>query len=388
MKIQYMVALTLVLLLSADAVFGEKREALVIGNAAYADGPLRNPVNDAKDMEKALLGYGFSVVSAYNADRRQMRDVIRTFGERIRQGGVGLFYYAGHGLQVDGENYLVPIGTRVFAEDEVEDECLRASSVLRKMETAGNRLNIIILDACRNNPFARKFRSTSRGLARMDAPSGSILAYATAPGKTAADGEGRNGLYTEKLLHYMKTPDLEIGQLFRKVRQGVMEESGNRQVPWESSSLTGNFYFLPEEGAASEKSREEVPDKGYGKSDGRISSGAKTDPTTEKESPKKRQPVVSQVHFTADNISAQVRPRWWKWTVFLVGEEQYLNQVNCVEYTLHPTFPNPVRTVCRKGDNRYPYALSAAGWGVFTIRIRVFLRSGETYSLSHDLKFR
>ncbi|MEW5723067.1 MAG: caspase family protein [Thermodesulfobacteriota bacterium] len=233
--------------LSAGAAWGEEEQrlALVIGNGSYESGPLRNAVNDAEDMARALSDLGFTVIKSLDADRTRMREDIRVFGDRLKKGGVGLFYYAGHGLQVNGENYLVPLGARVQREDEVEDECLMVSAVLRKMETAGNRLNIIILDACRDNPFARSFRSSQQGLARMDAPTGSLLAYATAPGSVASDGSGRNGVYTSMLLKLMKVPDLEILDLFRQVRVGVMAETGDRQVPWESTSLTGRFYFLP-----------------------------------------------------------------------------------------------------------------------------------------------
>ncbi|MCK4815786.1 caspase family protein [bacterium] len=226
----------------------EKRIALVIGNGSYKSSPLANPVNDAHDMAAALKRSDFKVMKAINANRREMRRAIRRFGDEINKGAVGLFYYAGHGIQVNGENYLVPIGAGVYGEDEVEDECLNVSSVLRKMESAGNRLNIIILDACRNNPFGRSFRSSTLGLAKMDAPTGSILAYATAPGSVAADGTGRNGLYTSKLLKHMMKPGLKIEEFFKQVRIDVRNDTGKRQVPWESSSLTGDFYFISERG--------------------------------------------------------------------------------------------------------------------------------------------
>ena len=221
----------------------------MIGNGDYEFNPLVNPVNDANDMAAALKKSNFTVIKIINATRQEMRQSIRRFGEAIVEGdAVGLFYYSGHPIQVEGENYLVPIGAGVYGEDEVEDECLKVSSVLRKMETARNRLNIIILDACRDNPFGGGFRSSTRGLAKMDAPIGSIFAFSTAPGSVAADGTGRNGLYTSVLLRHMLTPSLEIGQLFRRVRIEVMAASEDKQVPWESSCLTGNFYFSPGRG--------------------------------------------------------------------------------------------------------------------------------------------
>ena len=235
------------------------RIALVIGNGDYKSSPLANPVVDANDMAAALEKCRFSVMKRTNANRKEMRQVIRDFGNRIKGGGTGLFYYAGHGIQVNGVNYLVPVGAEVFSEDEVEDECLKVSSVLRKMEAAGNDLNVIILDACRNNPFGRSFRSGNKGLAKMDAPTGSILAYATAPGSVAADGSDKNGLYTSRLLKQMLTPGLKIEELFKKVRADVMITSARKQVPWESSSLVGDFYFIPERGISVVKRPEAEP---------------------------------------------------------------------------------------------------------------------------------
>ena len=223
----------------------EKRFALVIGNSEYLKFPtLRNPANDAADMARALKQTGFEVDVILNATRDEMLNAVREFGEKIKGGGVGLFYFAGHGVQVKGENYLVPVDAAMEFEDEVEDGAVKASAVLRKMETAGNRLNIVILDACRNNPLPSAGRSADRGLARMDAPRGSLLVYATAPGSTASDGEGRNGLFTSKLITHLMTPGQSIESLLKRVRVDVMEASGERQVPWNASSLTGEFYFV------------------------------------------------------------------------------------------------------------------------------------------------
>ncbi len=221
----------------------ERRVALVIGNSAYANAPLRNPVNDAQDMAKVLRGLGFRVIHKSNVDRKTLRRSFREFRERLHTDTVGLFYFAGHGMQVAGRNYLIPVGADVAGEDEIPDEAVAAAAVLRKMESAGNRMNIVILDACRNNPFARSFRSGSRGLARMDAPVGSIVAYATAPDSVAADGAGRNGVYTKHLLTAIQTPELSIEYMFKQVRNRVIEETGGSQTPWEESSLRGNFYF-------------------------------------------------------------------------------------------------------------------------------------------------
>src|SRR5712691_9459716 len=223
----------------------ERRTALVIGNSAYAESPLANPVNDATDIANALQQMGFAVTPLLNADLRRMRDAIETFRKQLRPGVVGLFYFAGHGLQVKGENYLVPIGAQIARDQDVEFETVDVRRILGVMEEADNGINIIILDACRNNPFARSLRSSQRGLAVTQAITGSLIAYATAPGSVAADGSGRNGVYTSHLLQNMRIPGLPIEQVFKNVRICVMKETGNKQTPWESSSLTGNVAFIP-----------------------------------------------------------------------------------------------------------------------------------------------
>lgn len=219
------------------------RYALVIGNSAYGDKPLKNPANDARDVSRALQRLGFAVQLKTDVGQRAMEDAIRDFGLKLKRGGVGIFYYAGHGLQVQGVNYLVPVGARLGSESDAKYECVDAGRVLGKMEDAGNELNIVILDACRNNPFTRGFRSVDQGLARMDAPTGSLVAYATAPNSVASDGSGQNGLYTKYLLDNINTPGVPIEEVFKRVRIGVMNETGKKQVPWESSSIAGYFYL-------------------------------------------------------------------------------------------------------------------------------------------------
>ncbi|TIH18475.1 caspase family protein [Marinifilum sp. JC120] len=225
------------------AVKGE-RYALVIGNSAYKNAPLKNPANDARDMGNTLRRLGFNVILVNNGRLRDMEQAMDRFYASLQKGGVGLFYYAGHGMQVGGRNYLIPVDATVKSESDVRYECLDAGRILGKMEDAGNALNIVILDACRNNPFARSFRSAQRGLARMDAPTGSIVAYSTAPGSVAADGSGRNGVYTKYLLQFLMQPGLDISDVFFYTRKGVVQETGGGQVPWESSSLVDRFYFL------------------------------------------------------------------------------------------------------------------------------------------------
>ena len=156
---------------------------------------------------------------------------------------MGLFYYSGHGVQVDGDNFLVPIDADYEYKEEVSDVCVNVSYILRFMETSNNRLNILILDACRNSPFKSFSRSGEKGMVRLEAPTGSIVAYSTAPGLTASDGSGRNGLYTSKLMKYMNVPGMKIEDIFKQVRIEVSKESHQKQIPWESNSLMGDFYF-------------------------------------------------------------------------------------------------------------------------------------------------
>jgi cyclophilin family peptidyl-prolyl cis-trans isomerase len=222
----------------------QQRIALVIGNANYAVGKLKTPLNDATDMANALKELGFEVILLKDSSKRQMDDALDQFTTRINQGYVGLFYYAGHGMEVEGENYLIPVNAQIKAEKDVEYESMPLGKILGRMEDAGNRINIVILDACRDNPFRKFWRSSSRGLtAPVQAASGTLIAFATAPGKVASDGTGRNGLFTSYLLKYIKTPNMEVDLMMRKVRSDVAQNTNNYQVPWTSSSLIGEFAF-------------------------------------------------------------------------------------------------------------------------------------------------
>jgi uncharacterized caspase-like protein len=230
---------------SKPAPAGERRIALVIGNSAYKDSPLRNPANDARAISLALSATGFTVTVIEDATQITMRRAVRNFGDELAKATVGLFYYAGHGMQVKGANYLIPVNADIEREDEVADQAIDANFILTKMDSAKNALNIMILDACRNNPFARSFRSGSKGLAQMDAPSGTLISFATAPGSVASDGSGQNGLYTEHFLKAMHAPGMPIEQVFKQVRIGVTGATKDQQIPWESSSLKGDFSFVP-----------------------------------------------------------------------------------------------------------------------------------------------
>jgi uncharacterized caspase-like protein len=222
----------------------ETKHALVIGNSHYESVPLRNPVNDATDMAATLKRVGFDVDLKLDVDQMSMEDAIRAFGDRLTEGGIGLFYYAGHGVQVDGENYLVPIGARITEKKDIRYKAVHLGQVLDEFAEAKNRLNILVIDACRDNPF-RGFRGGDRGLAETKAPTGTLVAYATSPGSVAADGSGRNGVYTSHLLQTLQRPGLSIEQVFKQVRIGVVDETSGAQTPWESSSLTGDFFFVP-----------------------------------------------------------------------------------------------------------------------------------------------
>ena len=220
------------------------RVALVIGNAAYRDAPLLNPVNDAKAMAAALRDAGFDVKLHTDVDQRAMAAALRDFGDKLRRSSVGVFYFAGHGMQIKGRNYLVPVNAEIQREDEVAYGTLDAQAVLDKMDSAGNGLNLMILDACRNNPFARSFRSAAQGLAQMDAPVGTLVAFATAPGSVASDGQGQHGLYTQHLLQEMRKPGAKVEEVFKRVRAAVRRDSAGKQVPWEATSLEGDLSFF------------------------------------------------------------------------------------------------------------------------------------------------
>jgi len=230
----------------------EQRTALVIGNSAYSSGPLKNPVNDATDMAATLKRLGFNVILRKNATQQDMEDAIRELGDRLKKGGVGLFFYAGHGVQIGGQNYLLPIGVRIDRDTDVKYRAVDADMVLDEMGNAGNPMNIVILDACRDNPFVKNFRTASRGLAIISsAPRGTLISYSTGPGNIAADGAGRNSPYTGALMNHMMTPGLPIEEVFKNVRQDLGRQTKGKQIPWELSSLEGRFYFKPGSAAAS-----------------------------------------------------------------------------------------------------------------------------------------
>ncbi len=223
----------------------ERRIALVMGNGAYKVHPLNNPVNDANDMAAALKKSGFQVIDARDATLNQMRAKVREFGDLLVNSDVGFVYYSGHGVEMKGKNYLIPVNADIQREDEIADQGLDANLILEKMNTAGKGVNILVIDACRDDPFGRSFRSSSRGLVQMDAPKGTLIAYSTSPGKVASDGDPRerNSPYTKHLLKAMQKPNMPIELVFKEVRRSVQAETKNQQTPWENTSLSGDFYF-------------------------------------------------------------------------------------------------------------------------------------------------
>ncbi|HTT11601.1 MAG TPA: caspase family protein [Burkholderiaceae bacterium] len=237
----------------------EDRLALVIGNAAYRISPLDNPVNDARLIGSQLEQAGFKVLRYENLDRNAMTRAMREFGDRLTDRTIAVFYYAGHALQLRDRNFLVPIEAEIRNEDEIEMASVDVGFILGRMASAHSRINIVILDACRNNPFAGKTRP-AHGLAQMEAPVGTLLAFATAPGKVSEDGvdtNSQNSLYTAQIAKYLLTPGLPVETLFKRVREAVVRGTNGSQVPWENSSLLGEFAFVPGVAQASKSTAED-----------------------------------------------------------------------------------------------------------------------------------
>jgi len=222
----------------------KSRTALVIGNSNYSYSRLANPRNDARDIANALKVLDFKVILKVDVNQRQMEEAIDEFSNQLSQGGVGLFYYAGHGIQHKDSNYLIPLGAKIKKQKDLRYEAVNLGRVLDGMGAAGTGLNIAILDACRDNPLPRSYRSSgARGLIKVPSPDGTILAFSTSPGAVAQDGDGRNGLYTTYLLKHIKTKNISIDNLLKRVSKDVKKASGRGQRPWRESSFDGDFYF-------------------------------------------------------------------------------------------------------------------------------------------------
>jgi len=229
----------------------QSRFALVIGNADYEEGALANPVNDATDIAQALRDVGFEVTLLQNKDLRSMEDAVENFSRKLRKDGVGVFYFAGHGIQIGGENYLIPLKAKLSREKDVRYEGLALGKVLNAMAEAESHVNIVIIDACRDNPFYRRWPSTQRGskfvrgLTKVDfPPQGTVIAFAAASNQYARDGSGRNSPFTSNLLRYIKEPNLDIVLMFRKVREGVLNKTKKRTRALVSGIFSWWFFLL------------------------------------------------------------------------------------------------------------------------------------------------
>ena len=228
-----------------------KRTALVIGNSRYTElRRLRNPRDDAEAVSKKLTSIGFDVVKLIDADKRQIERALRDFGDRSQSATISIVYYAGHGLQVEGKNYLLPVDARIRKRRDLNYEVIELSTVMAELQS-DKRANIIILDSCRDNPltaqYASNYRSigATRGLAvPISSTIGTLIAFATAPNKVAADGSGKHSPYTSAFLKWIDKPNLEIGEVFRRIREDVVKATGGQQVPWENSSLIGGGIYL------------------------------------------------------------------------------------------------------------------------------------------------
>lgn len=228
-------------------------KALVIGNAGYVSAStLKNPTNDADDVAERLVQCGFDVIKMTDCTAESMHRALEEFKDALEGAQVGLFFYAGHGLQVTEENYLVGIDSNIIDASSAKYTCLPLNRVIEVMEAAAADSSIIILDACRNNPFKSGWSRSigARGLAPVYAPRGTLVAFATSPGQVADDNpENRNGRYTEALLRHISTPDVSIETMFKRVRNTLSATTGGKQVSWEHTSLSGEFFFNPSVGA-------------------------------------------------------------------------------------------------------------------------------------------
>jgi Caspase domain len=221
-----------------------KQCALIIGNDAYPDAVLKNAVNDATDIEAKLKELGFTCILTANATHKEMDQSLSDFGSQLSAHEVGLFFFAGHGMQIDGVNYLAAVDTSFDKEIDAKYSSLQLNKVIETMEIAGNRTSVIILDACRNNPYERRWRSGGpRGLAPVYAPKGMIIGYATSPGQVASDGDGKNGAYTHALLSHIGQQDLSVESFFKRVRNSLSSSTSGKQISWEHTSLMGDYYF-------------------------------------------------------------------------------------------------------------------------------------------------
>jgi len=429
---RYRICILFLILWSACVVARpQERVALVIGNSNYANSPLANPVNDARLIAATLRQLDFDVIEQLDADENTMERAIQDFGDRLEDIGkkaVGLFYYAGHGVQLDGVNYLIPIGAQIDRERRIKSEAVSTNVVMDAFEYARNELNFLILDSCRDNPYASSSRSAQRGLASMDAPAGTLIAYATAPGRTASDGDGENSPYSSALATAMRQKGVLVEQMLKNVSRSVVAETGNEQRPWVASSLIVDFYFDEEASDDDDSEEDELISKANFERENRFWRGIQDSGTVEyfKEylrqfpdgtftdlarirvtelreerssiSDQRSQPRQQAIPVsvfdssTADiqtrNVATRVEEKRWDWSAYIEAAPEVIDHVICVEYTLHETFTPQVRSVCDRGSSARPYALDTNGWGTFKLRMRVIFDDGTSRQLVHQLSFR
>lgn len=245
-KFLFTIFLLTMLFNTAFAQNSQNKHALLIGNSSYETfGDLRNPINDVTLLADTLRKLDFSVTLLTDANRRDMQLAVLDLGKLLQknENSVGLFYYAGHGIEMNDANFLVPSNAQIERDIDIEFEALNANRVLAEMESAGNSINIMILDACRDNPVPSSTRSTSRGLVAMRAPTGSLVVYSTSPGSVALDGDGDYSPFARALQANISNPDVEVRTMLSRVRKEVLAATGNMQTPWDSSSLVDEFYF-------------------------------------------------------------------------------------------------------------------------------------------------
>ena len=242
----YLFLAATLLIFGVSPGLAEKRVAMVVGNGAYINAPaLDNPANDAALIAESLTALGFEVTKVVDGDHRQMLDAMSAFGRSATGADVALFFYAGHGVQVGGRNWLLPVSSSIKAETDLPSQAIRTNDIMEVMEASGASLKLVLLDACRNNPLPKTAsRGATRGLARLEArTAGTMISFATAPGDVAADGTGNNSPFTTALAQHIATPGLEIRQLMGRVREMVYKSTDKAQLPWVNEALIGEFYF-------------------------------------------------------------------------------------------------------------------------------------------------
>jgi formylglycine-generating enzyme required for sulfatase activity len=247
---QFVLWLVLILAFSISPAHAERRVALIIGNSAYAESPLKNPVNDARDMREQLQRLGFGkgdIIYRENLKRDDIGPMLREWRNRLAAGPdtVALVFYAGHGVQIRGENFFPAVDARIDGEEDVPRQAVKLAELLSVMTESRTRVNLVFLDACRNNPYERGFRDGTRGLAPAKPATGTLIAYATEPGAVASDGSGKNGVFTATLLANMTTPGQTVEMMLKQVSEDVYTATQGKQSPWQEGSIRGYFYFSP-----------------------------------------------------------------------------------------------------------------------------------------------